>query len=105
MNEFAVTLYDPQTGQGGLFAEYVDTFLILMTEASRYPDWVRTPEVVDLYIANILASEGIHLDKESIRPNAAKRGLAKRCPNSMWGKLRERNNRMKSKMISDPHEL
>jgi len=32
--ENAVTQYDPQTGQGGLFLEYVDTFLKLKTEAN-----------------------------------------------------------------------
>jgi len=36
--EHAVTQYDPQTGQGVLFVEYVDTFLKLKTEAIRYPD-------------------------------------------------------------------
>ena len=81
--EYAVTQYDPQTGQGGLFVEYVDTFLKLKTEASGYPDWVRTPEDEDRYISNFQASEGIRLDKEAIRPNAAKRGLAKLCLNSM----------------------
>jgi len=25
--EYAVTQYDPQTGEGGLFVEYIDTFL------------------------------------------------------------------------------
>jgi len=74
-------------------------------EANGYPDWVRTPEDEDRYISNFHASEGICLDKETIRPNVAKRGLAKLFLNSMWGKLTERNNRTKSKMISDPHEL
>ena len=64
MNEFAVTLYDPQTGQGGLFVEYADTFLKLKTEDSGYPDWVRTPWDEDRYISNFHASEGIRLDKE-----------------------------------------
>jgi len=45
------------------------------------------------------------VDKEAIRPNAAKRGLAKLCLYSMWDKLTERNNRTKSKMITDPQEL
>ena len=40
-----------------------------------------------------------------MKPNEAKRGLAKLCLNSMWGKLTERNNRTKAKIISDPHEL
>jgi len=103
--EYAVTQYDPQTGEGGLFVEYIDTFFKLKTEASEYPSWVRTPEDEDRYIANFFASEGIRLDKEAIRPNAAKRGLAKLCLNSMWGKLTERNNKTKSKMITDPQEL
>jgi len=103
--EYAVTQYEPQTGQGGLFVEYVDTFLKLNTEASGYPDWVRTPEDEDHCISNLHASEGIRLDKDATRPNATKRGLSKLYLNSMWGKLTERNNRKKSKMISDPHEL
>ena len=77
----------------------------LKAEASGYPDWVRTPEDEDRYIDNFYGSEGIRLDREAIRPNAAKRGLAKLCLNSMWGKLTERNNRKKTKMIKDPHEL
>jgi len=50
-------------GQGGLFVEYVDTFLKLKTEASGYPDWVRTTEDKDRYISNFHASEGIRLEK------------------------------------------
>jgi len=41
--EYAFTQYDPQTGQGGIFVDYVDTLLKLKTEAIGYPDWVRTP--------------------------------------------------------------
>jgi len=86
-------------------AKYIDTFLKLKTEASGYLDWVRTPEDEDRYNANFYTSEGIQLDKDAISPNAAKRGLAKLCLNSMWRTLTERNNRTKSKMISDPYEL
>ena len=100
-----MTQYDPQTGQGGLFVQYIDTFLNLKTEASGYPSWVRTPEDVDHYTANFRASEGVLLDKDAVKPNAAKRGLTKLCLNSMWGKLNEKNDRTKAKMISDPHEL
>jgi len=45
------------------------------------------------------------LDRECIRFNAAKRGLAKLCLNSMWGKLTERNDRMLTKIITEPKEL
>jgi len=70
--EYTVTQYDKQTGQGGLFVEYVDTYLRLKMEANGYPDWVRTPQVEDRYNYNFNASEAIRLDKEAIRPNAAK---------------------------------
>ena len=84
---------------------YINTFLKHKTEASGYPSWVRTPEDEDRYIDAFYASEGIRLEKAKISPNTAKRGLAKLCLNSMWGKLTERNNRTKTKVISDPKEL
>jgi len=50
-------------------------------------------------------SEGIRLDKEAIRYNAAKRGLAKLCLNSMWSKLTERNVRTITKITTEPKDL
>ena len=50
-------------------------------------------------------NESILLDRNAIRPNAAKRPLAKLCLNSMWGKLTERNHRSKTELISYPQEL
>ena len=41
----------------------------------------------------------------AIKPNAAKRGLAKLCLNSMLGKLTERKDRTRTKIIKEPHEL
>jgi len=58
-----------------------------------------------LYKESFWKSEGIRLDREAIRPNVAKRGLAKLCLNSMWGKLMERNDRTRTKIIKEPHEL
>jgi hypothetical protein len=103
--EYEVTQYDPQTGEGGIFVEYINTFLKLKAEASGYPTWLRTPEDEVGYIDDFYGSEGVRLERDAIKPNVAKRGLAKSCLNSMWGKLTEGNNRTKSKMISDPHEL
>ena len=48
---------------------------------------------------------GLRLDREAIKPNAAKRGLAKLCLYSMCGKLTERNDRTRTKFITEPHEL
>ena len=100
-----MTQYNPVTGEGGLFVQYVNTFLKLKAEASGYPDWVQCPNDEDKYIQKFFESEGITLDKMCIKKNSAKRGLAKLCLNSLWGKLTERNNRTKTKMITDPQEL
>jgi len=35
--EYQVTKYNPETGKGGLFADYINTFLKLKMEASGYP--------------------------------------------------------------------
>src|SRR5215472_7888766 len=91
--EYAVTQFDKVSGEGGLFVEYIDTFLKLKAEASGYPVWVSTPEDEDRFISAFEESEGIVLDKAQICPNAAKCALAKLCLNSFWGKLTERNNR------------
>ena len=46
----------------------------------------------------------IDVECEAVRHNLAKRSLAKLCLNSKWVKWTGRNNRAKSKTISDPHE-
>jgi len=83
--EYKVTRYDPETREGGLFAGYIVTFLKLKAEDSGYTAWVRTPADEELYIESFCKSEGIRLDREATKPNAAKHGLAKLCLNSMWG--------------------
>ena len=103
--EYQSTQYSRETDQGGLFVDYIKTFLKLKAEANGYPNWVQSPEDKERYIHSFRESEGIELDKASIKYNAAKRGLAKLCLNSMWGKLAERNNRTQTKLISDPKEL
>jgi hypothetical protein len=103
--EYNVTQYDRESEEGGLFVEYIDTFLKLKAEASGYPSWVRNPADEDRYIEEFRQSEGIILDKYSIRYNAANRGLVKLCLNSMWGKFCENHRRPQTQLISDPQEL
>jgi len=103
--EYQVTQYNTETGEGGHFVDYINTFLKLKAEASGYPGWVRSPVDEELYIETFFKNEGIRLDRELIKSNAAKRGLAKLCLNSMWGKLTERNDRTQTKVISDPKDL
>ena len=57
--------------------DYIKTFLKLKAKASGYPSWVRSPEDEERYIQSFRESEGIELDKASIKHYAAKRGLAK----------------------------
>jgi hypothetical protein len=95
-----VTQYDPETGDGGLFVEYILARSWNSPEASGYPNWVQCPEDEDLYISEFHKCQVILLDMESIGPNPAKRGLAKLCLNPMWSKLTERNNRTRTKMIT-----
>ena len=77
--EYKVTQYDPATGHGVFFVEYINTFLKLKAEASGYPSWDRNHEDEDSYINAFMASEGegIQLDRNAVCPNVAKRALAK----------------------------
>ena len=83
--EYQVIQYKPEIGEGGLFIDYINKILKLKAEASVYPGWVHSPEDEDRYVESFWQSEGIRLEKEANRYNAAKRVLAKLCLNSMWG--------------------
>ena len=82
--DYAVTQYDTSFGEGGLFVDYINTFLKLKAEASGFPRWVRTPSDEERYIEEFRQSEGITLNKDPICHNASKRGLAKHCLISLW---------------------
>ena len=58
----SITRYDPETRDGGLFADYIITFLKLIVEAFGYPAWVRIPADEEGYIESFWKSEGIRLD-------------------------------------------
>ena len=49
--------------------------------------------------------EGVRLNKDAFKYNAAKRQLAKLCLNPVWGKVGEKCQRAQSKLISEPKEL
>jgi len=102
--EYPATKYNPHPREGGLFSDYINTFLKHKAEARGYPIWVRNTEDEERHFENFNAKEGVLLNRDSIRPNAANRGLAKLCLNSFWGKLAERRNQTQTNMISDPQE-
>jgi len=69
--EYRVTQFNHKTGEGGLFVDYVNTFLQLKAKSRGYPGCVRSPADEERYIESFSKSEGIREDKESFKPNAA----------------------------------
>ena len=57
-----VTKYDPITGDGGLFAQYMNTFMKIKMEASGYPSHCDTDQEKNKYIKRVRAHEGITPD-------------------------------------------
>ena len=66
--EYAVTQYDT-SGVGGLFVDYINTFLKLKAEAIGFPSWVRTRRDENHYTDEFRQSEGIIMNKDSICKN------------------------------------
>ena len=56
--EYNVTRYDPENREGGLFADNIDTFLKLNSEASGYPNRVQIPADEERYIESFWKSRG-----------------------------------------------
>ena len=63
------TQYDPVSTSGGLFAGYVNAFLKVKQESSRWPDWCDTDADKNQYINQYREREGICLEAENIRKN------------------------------------
>ena len=69
--------YDTTTKTGGLFTEYVNTFLRMKQEASGWPQWCETVEDKTKYIDDYYNKEGIRLEYSKIQKNPGLRALAK----------------------------
>ena len=69
--------YDPTTKTGGLFTEYVNTFLRMKQEASGWPQWCETEEDKRKYIDDYYNKEGIRLEYSKVQKNPGLRALAK----------------------------
>ena len=86
------TTYNPNSREGGLFAQYINTFLKYKQEASGPPEWIKTKEDMTLYRQQYFEREGVVLDQTHIVKNPGLRALAKLCLNSFWGKFGQRLN-------------
>ena len=65
--------------------DYINICLKLKAEATAYPGWVYSPEDQEWYVELFWANEGIRLDKEAIRYNAAKRVWPNSVSSPCWG--------------------
>ncbi|KAJ8032374.1 putative DNA polymerase [Holothuria leucospilota] len=97
------TQYDPETKKGGLFVEYIDTFLKMKQEAEGWPQGCNSEEDRIAYVAEYEAREGVKL--EHIEKNEGRRCLAKLMLNSFWGKFGQRDNLPRREILSDMSEF
>ncbi|CAC5392997.1 unnamed protein product [Mytilus coruscus] len=63
---YEVWNFDPLIRQGGVFTEYVNTFLKIKQEASGWLDWCKTEEDRQMYVDDYFEKEGIRLDARNI---------------------------------------
>jgi len=97
--------YDPLEKTGGLFTEYVNTFLKIKQESAGYPDWVTTEQDKVNHISDYNKHEGIILDYDKIKPNPGLKALSKLLLNSQWGRYAMNTDKTKCKFITKPNEL
>jgi DNA polymerase type B, organellar and viral len=102
---YDVTQYDPLTGLGGLYVQYINAFLKLKVEASGWPAWCVTDQDKLKYVDDYWQREGVTLDPTKVVKNASRRLLSKMCLNSFWGKQGESNNHMQSSFVGSYSEL
>ena len=87
------------TKSGGLFTEYVNTFLKINL------NWCQTDSEKIKYIQDYEKFEGIKLNQNNICVNEGLRSISKFLLNSMWGRYCLQTNKIKYAMISSLKEL
>ena len=75
-----ITKYDPKTGDGGLFAQYVNTFRKIKMEAP-FSVWYRPSKK---YVTCVRTHEGSILCPYDISFNAGRRAVSKLCLSNIW---------------------
>jgi len=96
------TRYCLETKLGGLFTEYINTFLKVKVEASGYPHDCQTDAQKQNYVQSYLDKEGVVLDPAKIEFNPGLRLVGKAALNSLWGRLAKRNNLTKTIFAKTP---
>ncbi|XP_067210001.1 uncharacterized protein [Linepithema humile] len=97
--------YDPNTQQGGLFTEYINTFLKLKQEASEWPSKCEDDVSKEQYLRDYEKTKGVVLDKQNIAKNPDLRSVAKLCLNSFWEKFGQQSNLPNTKIVKTQQRL
>lgn len=97
------TQYHPESREGGLFVDYINTFLKMKQEADGWPAGCDTEADRKAYIDEYEKHEGIRL--ESIEKNDGQRCCSKLMLNSFWGKYAQRNNLPHKVLLNDLREF
>ena len=75
------------SNERGLFSNYINMFLQMKTQASRYPSNVTTHEQKKEYIRQYEKHEGVRLDPNKIEHNLGLHSIGKLALNSFYGNL------------------
>ncbi|XP_070171144.1 uncharacterized protein, partial [Polyergus mexicanus] len=102
--QYKVSQFDRASRQGGLFAEYINSFLQLKQEASGWPgECGDDDDAKERYLREYEKTEGIVLDKCNVALNPGLRSVAKLCLNSFWGKFGQRANLPNTEVVRTLH--
>jgi len=83
------------------FAEFVDKFLRIKTEASGWSHWCVDDATKQLFLDEVKEKEGITLDPNNMVSNPGLKAVAKLMLNSFWGKFGMRDTLTKTEFIRD----
>ena len=83
-------MIDMKTKKGGIFNNYINTFLTIKAEAYGYPDNVKTDEDQKNYIQHFEENEAIALDENKIKFNPGLRSLVNLAINYFYRKFGQR---------------
>ena len=95
--------FDKASGEGGIFAGCIDTFLRIKQESSGYLDWYKTEQDKINFKQDYFEAEGIRL--ENVDKNKGMRAIGKIMLNSLWGKLTQRENMTNTEYIPEPFKF
>ena len=82
-----MTVYDKPTSEGGLFAQYMNTFMKIKMDVSGYHIGCTTSQEKIAFIARVCSHERINLSYAAIIYSAGSRTVAKICLKTQTGAL------------------